>query len=384
MIPREARGYCLGFNDAEAIVKAAGGTVFERGEFVPGEPYLFVSDPDGYIVELWYELPTTADPKRPVTNFFWSQDSKVLLFVQDRGGDENFRVYAVDPTAAAAPGQKVPEARDLTPYKNVQARILAVPEKAPNTILVGLNDRDPKLHDVYRVDLTSGERRLVFRNDQNVAGWVAGSVLVSTLMRLLRIERLVLSDKGIREGIIEDFIEKGRKGLKPAGDGLGIRERSVRNLARRCAYDEAHAEADLDMLHTAYHAPGTGSVFWRSDWTTDATWAAFIAGPYTESHAHRDQGSLLIYRHEWLAYDQNIESHSGLVQQEHAHNLVRIDEGGETVAMVPYQDPAELVALHDTPEFVYLAADITPIYGGAAAIDRRHGTGRLGVRAHTR
>jgi dipeptidyl aminopeptidase/acylaminoacyl peptidase len=117
--------------------------------------------------------PMTADASRPVTNFFWSQDSKVLLFVQDKGGDENFRVYAVDPTAAVAPGQRVPAARDLTPYKNVQARILAVPEKAPNTILVGLNDRDPKLHDVYRVALSTGERTLVFRNDRNVAGWVA-------------------------------------------------------------------------------------------------------------------------------------------------------------------------------------------------------------------
>ena len=43
-------------------VKAAGGTVVERGEFVPGEPYAFVRDPDGYTVEIWYELPTPADP----------------------------------------------------------------------------------------------------------------------------------------------------------------------------------------------------------------------------------------------------------------------------------------------------------------------------------
>lgn len=129
--------------------------------------------------------------------------------------------------------------------------------------------------------------------------------------------------------------------------------------------DEAHAATPLDSLHTAYHAPGTGGIFWRTGWTTDATWAAFIAGPFTESHAHRDQGSLLIYRNEWLAYDQNIESHSGLAQMEQAHNLVRIEEGGETVTMVPYQDPSELVALRDMPEFMYLAADMTPIYEGA-------------------
>ena len=49
---------------AVAAVKAAGGRVKSTGEFVPGEPYVFASDPDGYEVELWYELPTPIDPGR--------------------------------------------------------------------------------------------------------------------------------------------------------------------------------------------------------------------------------------------------------------------------------------------------------------------------------
>jgi catechol 2,3-dioxygenase-like lactoylglutathione lyase family enzyme len=52
-----------GLAHAEEAVRAAGGTVLETGEFVPGEPYLFARDPDGYTLELWYELPTKADPK---------------------------------------------------------------------------------------------------------------------------------------------------------------------------------------------------------------------------------------------------------------------------------------------------------------------------------
>jgi dipeptidyl aminopeptidase/acylaminoacyl peptidase len=130
--------------------------------------------------------PMTADKARPVTNFFWSRDSRHILFVQDQGGDENFRVYAVDPAGAPAAGSKVPEARDLTPYKNVQARILAVPRNTPNRILVGLNDRDPRLHDVYRLDLGSGERTLVFKNDDNVADWTAdldGNLRLGTRVR---------------------------------------------------------------------------------------------------------------------------------------------------------------------------------------------------------
>ena len=48
---------------AEDVVRNAGGTIKERGEFVPGEPYIFFKDPDGYEVEIWYELPTPVDPR---------------------------------------------------------------------------------------------------------------------------------------------------------------------------------------------------------------------------------------------------------------------------------------------------------------------------------
>ena len=53
--------------DVEAAAKAvkqAGGKILDQGEFCPGEPYLFCADPDGYVVEIWYELPTKVDPKR--------------------------------------------------------------------------------------------------------------------------------------------------------------------------------------------------------------------------------------------------------------------------------------------------------------------------------
>lgn len=50
---------------AAAAVVAAGGTVAEKGEFCPGEPYLFAEDLDGYVIEIWYELPTPIDPPSP-------------------------------------------------------------------------------------------------------------------------------------------------------------------------------------------------------------------------------------------------------------------------------------------------------------------------------
>ena len=55
--------------------------------------------------------PITADTKRPVTQYFWSRDGKYILFVQDKGGDENYLVYAVNPADSPAAGQDVPTAR---------------------------------------------------------------------------------------------------------------------------------------------------------------------------------------------------------------------------------------------------------------------------------
>lgn len=49
---------------ALAAIRAAGGTIRDHGEFVPGEPYVFFTDPDGYEVEIWYELPTSVDPSK--------------------------------------------------------------------------------------------------------------------------------------------------------------------------------------------------------------------------------------------------------------------------------------------------------------------------------
>ena len=112
--------------------------------------------------------PITADSTRPVSGYFWSLDSKYVLYVQDKGGDENFRIYAVDPKGA---GDPVPRARDLTPMEKVRAEIIDVPRRTPDQIVIGLNDRRADLHDIYRLTLSTGEKKLLWKNDQNVAGW---------------------------------------------------------------------------------------------------------------------------------------------------------------------------------------------------------------------
>jgi dienelactone hydrolase len=99
----------------------------------------------------------TNDKGRGIPSHFWALDSKHVLYIQDQGGDENWHLYSVD----LASGDTI----DLTPYEGVQAQMLAQSEKMPGIAIVGMNDRDPKWHDVYSVELATGERTLLSEND---------------------------------------------------------------------------------------------------------------------------------------------------------------------------------------------------------------------------
>jgi hypothetical protein len=123
--------------------------------------------------------------------------------------------------------------------------------------------------------------------------------------------------------------------------------------------------APLTGLHPIYRGTGTGHIFVRSSWDEDASYLAFIAGPYTESHAHHDQGSFVLFHREWLAFDENILSHSGIVQGETAHNLVRLVRGGEIVPMREGQS-ATLSALEVEGDAVFLSAEVAPVYDDAS------------------
>jgi len=107
---------------------------------------------------------------RPIPNYFWSYDGKYILFTQDKGGDENFNVYAVNPNDAPKAGEEVPTARNITDAQKVRAMIFAVPQTEPDAIYVGLNDRDPAWHDLYKVKISTGERTLISKNTDRSQG----------------------------------------------------------------------------------------------------------------------------------------------------------------------------------------------------------------------
>lgn len=113
----------------------------------------------------------TAETKRPIPGFFWSRDGKYILWVQDQGGDENFNLYAVSPAAAPAEGAQVPQGRNLTSLEKVRVSIYSVPKSDPDTLFIGINDRDKAWHDLYKVKLSTGERTLLRKNTDRIVGW---------------------------------------------------------------------------------------------------------------------------------------------------------------------------------------------------------------------
>ena len=115
--------------------------------------------------------PLTADTKRPIPQYFWSRDSKYILFVQDNAGDENFNVHALRPDDPRAAGKQVPDARNLTPMQGVRAMLFSAPKSDPDVLYVGINERDKAWHDLYKVRISTGERTLLRQNTERIAGW---------------------------------------------------------------------------------------------------------------------------------------------------------------------------------------------------------------------
>lgn len=127
-------------------------------------------------------VPVTSDRGRGIPMYSWAYNGSHILYVQDKGGDENWKVYSLDVKAGGA-------ARDLTPFEEIlgpdgqpimlpsgdklrpAARIENTSHRVPNEVLIGLNKRNPSLHDLYRVNILTGEMTLVAEN-QGFLGFV--------------------------------------------------------------------------------------------------------------------------------------------------------------------------------------------------------------------
>ena len=114
-----------------------------------------------------------------------------------------------------------------------------------------------------------------------------------------------------------------------------------------------------------YHATGVGHFFARSDWSPEATWMSFVAGPYEESHAHQDQGAFTLFRGDFLAVTENIFSHSGIQQGTEVHNVLRFENAGQ---IVPQQNATTSLSWQPSGAQIRAAANLSPFYASSGLV----------------
>jgi dipeptidyl aminopeptidase/acylaminoacyl peptidase len=115
------------------------------------------------------ERQLTNEKKRGVRHYTWTYDNEHVIYAQDTNGDENWHVHAVSILSG--------NLRNLTPYRGVQARLVAMDPLHPNTLLVAMNLRDRRYFDVYRVHIGTGETLMINRNNGRQLWWTPDSNL---------------------------------------------------------------------------------------------------------------------------------------------------------------------------------------------------------------
>jgi dipeptidyl aminopeptidase/acylaminoacyl peptidase len=209
--------------------------------------------------------PVTHDTKRGIRRYFWAYDNQHIIYLQDKGGDENWRVYSVN--------LKDGKEKDLTPFDGVNSQIQEVSHLFPGEILVALNNRNPQFHDIHKVNIETGKLTLIQENPGIIeGGMVAGFVTDDDFkirfaqrmnadgsMSLLQAE----GDKGWKEFMsvpMEDTLTTNPIGFDKSGQTMYATYSKGRNTAalvsinlkngeQRVIADDARADAGEVLMH---------------------------------------------------------------------------------------------------------------------------------------
>lgn len=111
------------------------------------------------------DRPVTFDARRGIRQFFWSFDNRHIMYLQDKDGDENWHLFQTN--------LKTGMTRDLTPLDGIQAKVIAYEPEFPDIMLIGLNSRDKRFHDVHRLNLRDGTIELDTTNTEEAEAFLA-------------------------------------------------------------------------------------------------------------------------------------------------------------------------------------------------------------------
>ncbi len=221
--------------------------------------------------------PVTRDSGRGIRFYGWAYTNAHLLYIQDKGGDENWRLYCVDLTTG--------DTLDLTPVEGTQARIQQASPDFPDELLVALNDRVPELHDIYRVNIRTGERQQVLQND-GFAGFMSDDAFQIRLAVRMTPDggSEYFKPDGARgwspwmQIAMEDTLTTSPVGFNKAGDTVYMVDSRGRNTAALTSLpleggtpvvlaENPQADIEDTMVHpTEKHVQAAASTYDRKQW----------------------------------------------------------------------------------------------------------------------
>lgn len=243
------------------------------------------------VADLAAAKPLTASKDRPIRQSFWSPDSSMVMYVQDKGGDENFLLYGID----IASGLE----RTLTPFEKTRVQVINVSPLIKDRILVGLNNRDARWHDVHSLELKTGTLTEIMRGD-GYAGFLADANLaIRMALRpnadggydFFTVNNNTVEEKPIASTTLEDSLTTQPGGFTTDGKTLYWIDSRGRNTAALIAQDVATGktrvigESSQADISNAMSNPKTGEIeayavtYLRDEWVAidpkigaDLTW----------------------------------------------------------------------------------------------------------------
>ena len=136
------------------------------------------------------EIQLTKEKDRSIYGYFWLSEKRIA-FIKDEGGDENIHIFAVNIDGT--------NEIDLTPFENIKAEIIDDLEDDPSHMVIGLNKRDARIHDAYRLNVNTGEMTLIAENPGNISSWMTDNAGVL---------RIAMTSDGVNESLLYRENEK--------------------------------------------------------------------------------------------------------------------------------------------------------------------------------
>lgn len=257
------------------------------GQISPDGKWLSWLAPKDGVLNIW--LTPTGDPHggkaitsatdRPIRQYFWAPDGSAVMYIQDKGGDENFLLYSIDLASGAE--------TLLTPFEKTRVQLVGISTTIKNRLLIGLNNRDPRYYDVHLLDLKSAALTLVLENN-SYTGFMADDTLTLRMaMRqnaaggtdYFRVTDNEVEATPFESSAMEDALSTAPAGYTSDGSTLYWIDSRTRNTAALIAQDTATgakrviAESDKADVGGTLRNPVTGAVeayavnYLKTEWT---------------------------------------------------------------------------------------------------------------------